>query len=552
MRCLRSLGLAALALLLAAGVSACGGSGGSGEEKGGSGLARATVVEAGAPDSLDPQVGQTTASEEATWNAYLGLYTYAHKSGDAGTQVIPALADATPKISSGGTVYTVTLRKGLTFSDGKPVQASDFAHAVERAIRLNWAGKGLVLEHIVGAAAFDERKAASISGIATDDATGRITIRLTAPYGAFLNVLAFPALGLVPATTPMKPLPNDPPPGVGPYTIENVKPGKSFEETLNPRWAKEAIPGIPTPRMNVVAKVQSNPGAQAAEVIEGSADLYDWNTPLPPSAAAQAKREASGRYAVEPVSQVTFFFLNTSKPPFESLAARQAVNTALNRQAYARLASGYLQGGCYLLPPRIVGHPSSECPYGAASGEGDIAKARQLVKQSGTAGQSVTVWGLSASPAKEFTESFAATLDAIGYKASEKIISPATYFPTITNLKTGAQTGFAEWTEDFPNPVDFYEFVDGANISPEGNTDLSMVRDPLIESEVKSLGEVPASKLQSVAGRWESLERHTAKQAYLAVIGYQKAPKLTSARIDFSALSFNPVYGPDWTTLKLK
>ncbi len=38
----------------------------------------------------------------------------------------------------------------------------------------------------------------------------------------------------------------------------------------------------------------------------------------------------------------------------------------------------------------------------------------------------------------------------------------------------------------------------------------------------------------------------------MAVIGYQEAPKLTSDRVDFGALVFSPVYGPDWTTLKLK
>lgn len=538
-----------LGFAVAIGLAACG-SGGSGNASSIAGPA--SVVAASAPDSLDPQVGATTSSTEATWNVYLGLYTYAHANGSAGTQVIPALASGLPRISDGGTLYSTTLRKGLVFSNGAPVKASDFAYAIERAIKLNWESKSFFTEHIVGAEAYEQGKAGSISGISTDDSTGAISIRLTAPYGPFLNVLAFPAAGLVPVGTAMKALPNDPPPGTGPYEIAHVVPGRSFEEQINPHWAAQAIPGIPTPSVAVQVKVQSNPGAQADEVLSNTADLFDWNTPLPPAAVQQAQREASARYSVEPVAEVSYFFLDTAAAPFDSALARQAVVSALNRPAYAKLASGYLSPGCYLLPPQIIGHPSAPCPYGDPSADGDVAKARELVQRSGTAGDSVTVWGPSDSPHKEFVDNFAQTLDAIGYKASERVISPATYYPTVASTKTKAQAGFAEYAEDFPNPVDFYQLIDGTTISPEGNHDLSLARDAHIDAEIRSLGQVPASQLSSVAGRWEALEQYTAKQAYMAVIGYQEAPKLTSEQVDFGGLVFSPVYGPDWTTLKLK
>lgn len=544
------LAIAALGCVASISIAACGGGSSTGKASSASGPA--TVVAASFPDSLDPQVGATTASTEATWNAYLGLYSYAHANGSAGTEVIPALASGLPTISDGGMLYSTTLRKGLVFSNGAPAKASDFTYAIERAIKLNWEGKSFFTEHIAGAEAYDQGKAGSISGISTNDATGAISIKLTAPYGAFLNVLAFPAAGLVPSGTPMKALPNDPPPGVGPYTIAHVLPGRSFEEQINPHWASEAISGIPTPSVSIQVKVESNPGAQADEVLSNSADLFDWNTPLPPAAVQQAQREASDRYSVQPVAQVTYFFLNVSEPPFNDALARQAVITALNRPAYTRLASGYLQPGCYLLPPQLIGHPSAPCPYGEPTANGDLAKAKELAKSSGTTGQTVSVWGPSDSPHKEFVDNFAQTLDAIGYKATERIISPSTYYPTVANPKTKAQSGFAEFAEDFPNPIDFYQLINGNTITPEGSHDLGLVRDPLIDSEVESLGKVPASQLSSVAGRWEALEEHTAKQAYMAVIGYQEAPKLTSDRVDSGALVFSPVYGPDWTTLKLK
>ena len=49
--------------------------------------------------------------------------------------MIPGLAKALPKISDGGKTYTLFLRKGLKYSDGTPVKASDFTYAVERALQ---------------------------------------------------------------------------------------------------------------------------------------------------------------------------------------------------------------------------------------------------------------------------------------------------------------------------------------------------------------------------------------------------------------------------------
>ena len=71
------------------------------------------------------------------YNTYLPLLTYAHANGEAGTEVVPALAESLPKISEDGKTYTLTLRKGLKYSDGTPVKASDFTASVERMFKLN-------------------------------------------------------------------------------------------------------------------------------------------------------------------------------------------------------------------------------------------------------------------------------------------------------------------------------------------------------------------------------------------------------------------------------
>ena len=99
-----------------------------------------TILYGTAPDYLDPQESYTAQGDEALWVSYLGLYTYAHKNGAAGGAVIPALATGAPKITDGGKTYTMTLRKGLRYSNGRTVRASDFRYSIERALKLNWGG----------------------------------------------------------------------------------------------------------------------------------------------------------------------------------------------------------------------------------------------------------------------------------------------------------------------------------------------------------------------------------------------------------------------------
>src|ERR687891_840063 len=138
---------------------------------------------AGGPDYLDPQPAHTTKAAEANWLAYTPLLTYRHRSGSDGTQLIPGLAESHPKISGNGRRYILRLREGLTFSNGVPVRASDFAYTIRRAIELGWGGKRFLTDNIVGAEEFEAGESERISGVPDDDPTGTITVALRRPSG---------------------------------------------------------------------------------------------------------------------------------------------------------------------------------------------------------------------------------------------------------------------------------------------------------------------------------------------------------------------------------
>jgi peptide/nickel transport system substrate-binding protein len=348
----------------------------------------------------------------------------------------------------------------------------------------------------------------------------------------------------------MKNLPNNPPPGAGPYMITNIVPNASFSVVKNPKWT--AIPGIPSGNVNVNVKINSNVDANALSVINNSADVFDWADTVPGSLLPQIKSQAADRYSKKVMNSTYYIFLNTKSKPFSSQLAREAVLTGLDQNAMSRLGSGTLIPGCYFLPPGMIGHPTGTCPYGDPAAGGDLAKAKALVQQSGMAGTPITVWSETRTPRQQWMTYYTQFLNQIGFKATQKVIADATYFTTIGNLKLNPQTGFADWNQDFPNPIDFYLLLQGTAIQPTNNQNFGQVNDPKINTESNKLGATPTSKLSSIASQWQALDTYVAQKAYVDVFGYQSFPALVSTRIDVGSAVFHPLYGWDWSTFKLK
>jgi peptide/nickel transport system substrate-binding protein len=513
----------------------------------------ARVTMATPPDYLDPQLAYTTEAAEADWIAYTPLLTYRHKSGADGTELIPGLAQRLPRISPDGRNYRLVLRKGLVYSNGRPVAASDFEYTIERAIRLGWPGKRFLTDNVVGAAAFKRGEAEDVAGITTDDARGQVDIKLIRPWGAFENVLALPATGLVPSGTAMQDLSAKPPPGVGAYRITDVVPGRRWTMVRNDRFDALELPDIPSGSLERIAvKVVHSRAAAANQVLAGHADGYDPGAPLPAGIQTRVRPLGSKRFDMVGVPSTLYFFLNTVQPPFNSELARRAVITALNRPYMAKLSKGALAPDCYLVPDGIVGHPTASCPYGDADDPGDLKAARQLVQESGSAGLPAVVWVEDGSPERAYARYYTKLLDRLGFDARTEVAATAQDFGRVGKTRMDPQTGFASWFNDFPNPIDFYSVLDSRLTGPPPSPNAGHVDDLFIQQQLEKLSLVAAQDLGSAAGEWRDLDEYAAKKAYLAVVGTQQVPKLISARIDPSSAVIHPLFLSDWSSWSLQ
>ena len=120
--------------------------------------------------------------------------------------------------------------------------------------------------------------------------------------------------------------------------------------------------------------------------------------PPPERFSELASRYATLAHPVAGLSTV-YISLNTAVPPFNGLAARQALNFAVDRAAMARTMGGASATvpTCQVLPPGMFGY-APYCPYTSGRSTGgtwagaDLPRARTLVAQSGTEGDRVVLW----------------------------------------------------------------------------------------------------------------------------------------------------------------
>jgi peptide/nickel transport system substrate-binding protein len=539
--------------LAALGLSACGGGGSSSSDTsttGSGGHEGGTLLGAYAafPDYLDPALSHTLEGWTATYDTYIPLLTYAHESGQASGRVIPGLARALPKVSDGGKTYELTLRKGLKYSNGEPVVASDFTHSLERAFILNSGGSPFY-EGIVGAAHFIKTKAGGIPGVETDDKTGKITVHLEAPDGSFESELALPYVALLPAKTPDKDLTAEPPPATGPYVISSVKVGSRWEYERNPQWAKNneaLLPEIPSGHVDQIKiQVLRNPQTEVNYVESGKLDWMGNEVPPDRYQDVKAKYEGS-QFRVEPTFSNYFFWMNTTQAPFDDVKVRQAVNYAIDPAALERIYSGRLEGGQQILPPGMPGYKKLNLyPH-------DIKKAKELIAEAAPSDKEVVVWTDNEQPSDDAGAYYQGVLEELGFKVNLKVLSPDNYFTVITNSSTPElDTGWANWFLEYPSPNGFFQpLLAEESIAPTNGTNLPRFADPTLSKKIAELGEEPVGPQQEA--EYAQLDQEFMEQAPLAPYGTSTASTFVSSDINLENVVFSPSFGQDLASFEFK
>lgn len=373
--------------------------------------------------SLDPQQGNDIYSTRITSQIFEALYQFDYLAMPA--HVVPNTAQSMPVISSDGKTWTITLRKGIHFTDdpafkGKPRElvAEDYVYSIKRAVDPNLRGggeAGLVdafegLRAIVDAARKPGAKFDYDAPVAGLHALDRYTLRLvlTQPDYTMLERLAgLPTMAV--AREVVEASGNDivtHPVGTGPYRLVEWKRASRVVLDANPYYRTLSFPSSSDPmqrslvesmkgktlpqigRIEVSIIEESQPMILAFE--QGALDLvslggndirvvFDGDH-LKPALAKHGVLHA--KYAAP---NLTFTYFNMEDPVIggygnAQIALRRAMTMGFNLDEMIRvLFAGNAQIANQLLPPGSTGFDPSlptKSPY-------DPAAARALLDRFG-------------------------------------------------------------------------------------------------------------------------------------------------------------------------
>jgi len=526
--------------------------------------------------ALDP-VQDAGTSVLAT--VYDGLVAFRKAGGAQGETLVPDLALTLPAPADGGTTYTFTLRRGIRYSTGALVRASDFGRGIQRELSFggSFGGVPAYYEGILGARACHQnpRRCDLSAGIVTNDAAGTVTFHLGRADPDFLDKLALlmaaPAppgaashlidrAPFLPGTGPYmisQYVPNSPPALVQnlrfhqPYMVPDHGPTPSLTLVRNPYFRQWSYAAQPAGYPNVIRLVHmADPRQEQSAVTAGRADLVnisDEGLPYGPLDIRYPARVLSGLKLA-----TVYLFLNTRRPPFNSLKARQAINYAIDRGQIIRLlhlgVPGQAAPTCQILP---AGFPSYQryCPYTAGAKDGawhgpDLAKAMRLAHQSGTTHVPVTVWTFKELANAGVNSYLVGLLKALGYRANLRTVPSGQFYATARNPGSKIQLGLTGWFSDIPAASDFFLQVLTCRsfYHDPGIYNFGGFCDPHADQLASQAQAAQQADPAAARTLWAQVDRVVTGQAPWVPIYNRSSTMFVSARV--GNYQESPVYGP--------
>jgi peptide/nickel transport system substrate-binding protein len=544
----------AVAIVALVGAAGCGGSSGSSSSSSSSPAAGAqkggtyTMLANAGFGVADPAQNYTLQEWSLLIDTHDGLSQFQRVGGPAGTKLVPDLATSLPQPTNGGKTYTFHIRKGIKFSNGQVMKPSDFVATFERQFTVP--GPTSFYSGIVGADKCSTKGCDLSQGVVADDSAYTLTINLTAPDPEFLDKLALPFAYVVPADTSKKLTGNNVPPGTGPYMWQSYNPNSQAVLVRNPYfhvWNAAAQPvGYPD---KIVEKYGQTVSDAVTAVQNGQADaVYDGDV-IP---ADRLNELNSPKYAsqvhVNPLTADWYFALNTRRPPFNNLQARQAINYAADRSAYVKIAGGpsLAVPTCQILPPNFPGY-KPYCPYTAGTDHTkwtgpDLAKAQQLVKQSGTAGMKVVVNSDNESN-KAIAQQMVSDLNKIGYKASLQLLNASIQYPFVQNSDNSGKwnVAYSAWYQDYPAASDFLNVLTGCgSIHPhsDASPNIAAFCDKTIQAQMDKALTLSVTDPAGASAMWAQVDHAVTDQAPWVALYNPKLIDFLSSRVH--GYQFNP------------
>ena len=365
----------AIVAVTAAGCGMGGGNGGSGEGGGGH------LVYA---EQFGPAAAWAVETNDAHSLTRAGCMETLVKYAVDG-ELEPMLATEWNQVEP--TTWEFTLREGVTFQDGTPMDAEAVAGALTHVLGVPTPARAFNADVISKVSASDE----STVQITTPKPDPLVPLRLASPNAGILAPKAYQGKQIdIKGTC------------TGPFTVTEEVPRESLSlEANGDYWGGEVTLKSAEVRFIV------DGATRATQLQTGEVQIAK---SLPVAGLAGLKDDGNLQISEQELTRSTVMLLNNSRPPFDDPLVRQAIQQAVDTQA---IVDGIYEGsGAPAVGP--FGPSTDWAPEGAEPAPVDLDGARALLDQAGVDPESLSIELMAYNDRPEFADVAAVIQDQLG------------------------------------------------------------------------------------------------------------------------------------------
>ena len=286
-------------------------------------------------------------------------------------EIIPMLAESY-EANEDATEYTLHLRQGISFTDGTPFNAEAAKANLDR-----WGDENLGLKRTTLLCNVIDNTEI------VDDYT--VKVHLQEPFGAFIATLAHPACVLMSPEVIAQgnEACAENPVGTGQYTFVEWVAGDHATVELNKDWwgydpeicGGTALAEPDAGFKSITFKPVAENATRVAMLQAGDADFI-W--PVPTESMATMAEDSNLYVGAEEGIVVRYLFMNNQKAPYNDVRVRQAMNYAINKDAYIAVVKNGLSSVATSIMGPATQHYKANDPYPY-----DPEKAKELLAEAG-------------------------------------------------------------------------------------------------------------------------------------------------------------------------
>ena len=361
-------------------------------------------------------------------------------------------------ISRDGLTYTFNLRHGVFFYNNREVNANDFKYSFIRILDPKSKSPNTwVFEKILGAKDFMKGRAGDVEGIKViDDYT--LEIHLEKPFSPFLSLLTMTAAYVVPKEEVERWGPDfsSHPVGTGPFVLKEWLPNRQVKLVK-----RENYFDISAKVKGIIYRIIPEDLTAVTEFETGNIDVIT----IPASEYSGYKNDPGRRTFISSIKGINTYYLglNCSRPPFNRLALREAVNFAIDR---AKILNTIYEGRGRLARGPV---PDVMRRWDISSDhEYNPQRASELIKREGLDNITINFYITPEQEVIDIAEVIQSYIKAIGIDVKIRQLEWSAYKEAINRGE--ADMFYLGWWADYPDPENFlFPLFHSSNHGAAGN-----------------------------------------------------------------------------------